>query len=167
MFIEIPVFNANSLDPDQTPRSAASELGLACLPMSHLWDARHNTDFSSRLVEMMDHRFSSQSNCWQFSATSDESLEWQVNTSKHVYSAVAYSLCVYVPKTTVSYFRILLSPYLNGLRHVAKGIRERVSKMYQNVRGDSLFPRASRVASLFLTWILNSFRNFRDTFLSK
>ena len=28
--------NANSVDPDQTPRSAASDLGLHCLPMSHL-----------------------------------------------------------------------------------------------------------------------------------
>ena len=35
------VFNANSVDPDQTPRSAASDLGLHCLPMSLLWDARH------------------------------------------------------------------------------------------------------------------------------
>ena len=35
--MEIPVFNANSVDPDQTPRSAASDLGLHCLPM----DARH------------------------------------------------------------------------------------------------------------------------------
>ena len=32
--------NANSVDPDQTPRSAASDLGLHCLPMSLLWDAR-------------------------------------------------------------------------------------------------------------------------------
>ena len=32
--------NANSVDPDQTPRSSASELGLHCLPMSLLWDAR-------------------------------------------------------------------------------------------------------------------------------
>ena len=40
-FIEIPVFNANSLDPDQTPRFAASDLGLHCLSMSLLWDARH------------------------------------------------------------------------------------------------------------------------------
>ena len=38
-FIEIPVFNANSVDPDQTPRSAASDLGLHCLLMSLLWDA--------------------------------------------------------------------------------------------------------------------------------
>ena len=28
------------LDPDQTPRSAASDQGLRCLPMPHLWDAR-------------------------------------------------------------------------------------------------------------------------------
>ena len=32
---------ANSVDPDQTPHSAASDLGLHCLPMSPLWDARH------------------------------------------------------------------------------------------------------------------------------
>ena len=41
MFKEMPVVNANSVDPDQTPRSAASDLGQHCLPMSHLWDARH------------------------------------------------------------------------------------------------------------------------------
>ena len=35
------VVSANSVDPDQTPHSAASDLGLHCLPMSHLWDARH------------------------------------------------------------------------------------------------------------------------------
>ena len=34
-FIEIPVFNANSVGPDQTPCSAASDLSLHCLPMSH------------------------------------------------------------------------------------------------------------------------------------
>ena len=39
-FIEIPVFITNSVDLDQTPRSAASDLGLHCLPMSCLWDAR-------------------------------------------------------------------------------------------------------------------------------
>ena len=37
-FIEIPVFHANSEDPDQTPPSAASDLGLHCLSMSLLWD---------------------------------------------------------------------------------------------------------------------------------
>ena len=31
---------ANSVGPDQMPRSAASELGLHCLPMSLLWNAR-------------------------------------------------------------------------------------------------------------------------------
>ena len=39
-FIEIHVFSANSVDPDQTPRSAASDLGLRCFSMSFLWDAR-------------------------------------------------------------------------------------------------------------------------------
>ena len=33
---EIPVLNAHSKDPDQTPRSAAFDLGLHCLSMSHL-----------------------------------------------------------------------------------------------------------------------------------
>ena len=33
-FIEISVFNANSVDPDQTPRFAASDLGLRCLQCS-------------------------------------------------------------------------------------------------------------------------------------
>ena len=32
--------SANSVDPDQTPRSAASDLGLYCLPVSLLWDAK-------------------------------------------------------------------------------------------------------------------------------
>ena len=32
--IEMPVVIANSVDPDQTPRCAASDLGLHCLPMS-------------------------------------------------------------------------------------------------------------------------------------
>ena len=32
---------ANSGDPDQTPHSLASDLGLHCLPMSHKKDARH------------------------------------------------------------------------------------------------------------------------------
>ena len=40
-FVERSEFNANSVDPDQTPRSVASDLGLHYLPMSHLWDARH------------------------------------------------------------------------------------------------------------------------------
>ena len=43
-FVGISELNANSVDSDQTPRSAAfnavSDLGLHCLPMSLLWDAR-------------------------------------------------------------------------------------------------------------------------------
>ena len=35
------VINANSIDPDQRPHLAASDLGLHVLPMSFLWDARH------------------------------------------------------------------------------------------------------------------------------
>ena len=40
VFIAIPVSNANSVDPDQTPRSVASDLGLHCLKISLLWDPR-------------------------------------------------------------------------------------------------------------------------------
>ena len=40
-FTEIPVLNANNVDPDQTPRSAASEPCLHFLLMSLLWDTRH------------------------------------------------------------------------------------------------------------------------------
>ena len=32
---------ANVADPDQTPHSVASDLGLHCLPMSHKKDSRH------------------------------------------------------------------------------------------------------------------------------
>ena len=39
-FIDIPVLNANSVDPDQTPHCAASDLGIHCLPISNLWDVR-------------------------------------------------------------------------------------------------------------------------------
>ena len=35
-FVDIYDFNANSVDPDLTPRSAVSDLGLLCLSMSHL-----------------------------------------------------------------------------------------------------------------------------------
>ena len=39
--IEISLCNANCEDPDQTPHSAASDLGLHCLSMSFIWDCRH------------------------------------------------------------------------------------------------------------------------------
>ena len=35
------VINANHVDPDQTPGSVAPDLGLYCLSVSILWDARH------------------------------------------------------------------------------------------------------------------------------
>ena len=34
-------FYANSVDPDHTLRSAASDLGLRCLLVSFDWDDRH------------------------------------------------------------------------------------------------------------------------------
>ena len=34
------MFNSYSVDPDQTLRSVASDLGLHCLPTSQFWDAR-------------------------------------------------------------------------------------------------------------------------------
>ena len=38
----MPEVNANSVvDPAQAPLSAASDLGLHYLPMSHFWDTRH------------------------------------------------------------------------------------------------------------------------------
>ena len=39
--VEISEFIANSVDPDQTLHTVASDLGLHCLPMSLLWDAWH------------------------------------------------------------------------------------------------------------------------------
>ena len=39
--IKRPVSNANSVDPDQMPHSAASDLGLHSLPLSLSWDARY------------------------------------------------------------------------------------------------------------------------------
>ena len=39
--MEIPVLTANSVNPDQTPHSAGSDLGLHCLLMSLSRDARH------------------------------------------------------------------------------------------------------------------------------
>ena len=60
MFYRIFVFNLNSEDPDQTPRTAASDLGLHCLPMSLLWDARYNWVKKSRILTL----FSSEIYFW-------------------------------------------------------------------------------------------------------
>ena len=40
MFYRNSFIKWNGVDPDQTPRSAASDLGLRCFLMSLLWDAR-------------------------------------------------------------------------------------------------------------------------------
>ena len=47
--IEIPVFEANSVVPGKSPRSVASDLGLPCLPMSHLWNARNKCVYVLKL----------------------------------------------------------------------------------------------------------------------
>ena len=39
--VEISELKANIADTDQTPRSAASDLGIHRLPVSLLWDLRH------------------------------------------------------------------------------------------------------------------------------
>ena len=59
----IPVLNAKSVDPGQTPRSVASDLGLHCLPMSHLWDAR------LKWVNVAFSRITTESGCdWELNA---------------------------------------------------------------------------------------------------
>ena len=35
--MEIPVFNANTVDPDQTPGTVAADLGLHCLQITILY----------------------------------------------------------------------------------------------------------------------------------
>ena len=49
----ISAFNANSVGPDQTPRTAASDLGLHCLSMSLLWNARYKW-FNVPLLSLVD-----------------------------------------------------------------------------------------------------------------
>ena len=39
--MENPALNASNVDPDQTPRYAASDLCLHCLSIYLLWDTRH------------------------------------------------------------------------------------------------------------------------------
>ena len=64
-FIAIRVLNANRVDPDQTPRSAASDLGLLCLLMSVLWDARHKwVKESSSLIVVQSLKLSGDSLIW-------------------------------------------------------------------------------------------------------
>ena len=50
---EIPAYYANSVGPDQTTHSVASDLGLHCLLMSLLWDARHKrVQYILKVVEV-------------------------------------------------------------------------------------------------------------------
>ena len=56
-FLEIPICNASTVDPDQALRSVASDLGQHCLPMSLLWDARHKWVKISRLWMTTAERF--------------------------------------------------------------------------------------------------------------
>ena len=48
-FIDIPVFNAYSVDPNQMPHSAASDLDLHCLPITlGGYEIYHKTPFTLR-----------------------------------------------------------------------------------------------------------------------
>ena len=50
---------ANSRDPDQTPHSVASDLGLHCLPMSHKKDASHIwPGLKKRAIILLSHKSS-------------------------------------------------------------------------------------------------------------
>ena len=40
LFYRFPIFNANSVDPDQTPHSVASDQDIHSSPMSLLWGVR-------------------------------------------------------------------------------------------------------------------------------
>ena len=51
-FVGISEINATSVGPDQTPQNAASDLGLYCLPVSLLWDARHNKLIKGKYKEI-------------------------------------------------------------------------------------------------------------------
>ena len=46
-FVEVSELNAKSVDPDQTPRSAASDLGLLCLQMHLLSNAKLKWAYSA------------------------------------------------------------------------------------------------------------------------
>ena len=51
-FIQIPLVSSNSVDPDQTSRSAASDLGLHCLPGSLL----HYENMPIQIYRKFDHQ---------------------------------------------------------------------------------------------------------------
>ena len=53
-FLETHVSKANSVDSDQTPYSAAPDLGLHCLPMCLLWDTRHKWVKMKFVIDLQD-----------------------------------------------------------------------------------------------------------------
>ena len=53
---------ANSGDPDQTPRSAASDLGLHCLPITILLVSRLQWESSPEKALMTRNRYTKQHN---------------------------------------------------------------------------------------------------------
>ena len=54
-FVDIRVFNADSVYPDQMPLSAMSDLGLHTIPISLLWDAEHTwVNITFVLVNLSD-----------------------------------------------------------------------------------------------------------------
>ena len=66
--MKISEFNANNVDPDQTPRSAASNLGLHCLLMLLLWDARliwvnNTTEDAQEMSQARNTDFTSHKRC--------------------------------------------------------------------------------------------------------
>ena len=71
--MEVPVFDANSVDTDQTPRYAASDQGLHCLPMFLSWGARlkcittswsiNKVQPTGRMVYILVNDGKSRSNC--------------------------------------------------------------------------------------------------------
>ena len=57
-FIECPLFNANREDPDQTPRSAASDLGLHCQCPFYGTLGLNGLTFTNIRVNSADDKFS-------------------------------------------------------------------------------------------------------------
>ena len=65
-FVKNSELNANSVDPDQTPRSAASDLGLHRLPMSFLWGAR---------LKWVKSISANQESCWAVGPITDRCID--------------------------------------------------------------------------------------------
>ena len=55
-FTEIPVFNVNSVDPDQTPRSAATDFGLHGLPVT-FWGPQTKMTYDIKTSEFFKSKY--------------------------------------------------------------------------------------------------------------